>query len=357
MSTDTFSQRKIIHIDLDAFFASVEQRDNPDLKGKPVLVGGRPEQRGVVAAASYEARHFGIHSAMPMKTAVRLCPDAIILPARKSHYQQVSKQIREIFFRFTDLVEPVALDECFLDVTQNKPGIPYATEVAKTIKAQILEDLSLTASAGVAPNKFLAKIASDMDKPDGLYVIRPHEVEGFLRDLPVSKLWGVGPVTEKQLDNLGIRTIGQLRDQPKELLVRKFGKVGVNFYNLARGIDERPVDAEGKRKSISREITFPTDLLVVEQMVEELRGLSEGVAKDLGAGGLKGRTITLKVRYPDLKIQTRSQTLPVGVDDKERIFQTALELLEKTETEQGVRLLGIGLSHWEEYDSLQLQLF
>ena len=357
MSRDTFSKRKIIHIDLDAFFASVEQRDHPDLKGKPVLVGGKPDVRGVVAAASYEARHFGVHSAMAMKTAVRLCPDAIILPVRKSYYQDVSKQIRAIFYRFTDLVEPLALDECFLDVTQNKPGIPFATQVAKNIKAQILEELSLTASAGVAPNKFLAKIASDMDKPDGLFVIKPHQVEEFLKDLPVNKLWGVGPVTEKGLSKLEIRTIGQLRRQPLELLVRKFGKVGVNFFNLARGIDERPVDARGKRQSISREITFPIDLLAVEQMAGELRELSEEVAKDLRAARFKGRTITLKVRYPDLKIQTRSQTLSVGLDDKERIYQTALELLEKIETENGVRLLGIGLSQWEESDSLQLQLF
>ena len=207
-----------------------------------------------------------------------------------------------------------ALDECFLDVTENKPGIPYATQVAKTIKAQILEELSLTASAGVAPNKFLAKIASDMDKPDGLFVIKPHQVEEFLRNLPVNKLWGVGPVTEKGLSKLGIQTIGQLREQPKELLVLKFGKVGVNFFNLARGIDERSVDAGGKTKSISREITFPTDLLAVEQMVGELRDLSKEVAKDLRAASLKGRTITLKVRYPDLKIQTRSQTLSFGLD-------------------------------------------
>ena len=215
----------------------------------------------------------------------------------------------------------------------------------------------MTASAGVAPNKFLAKIASDMDKPNGLFVIKPHQVEAFLRNLPVSKLWGVGPVTERGLYDLGIRTIDELRKQPLELLVRKFGKVGVNFYNLARGIDERPVDAGGRRKSISREITFPTDLLSVEQLVEELQGLSEEVAKDLRTLRLKGRTITLKVRHPNLKIQTRSQTLPVGLDDKESIFQTVLPLLEKIETKGGVRLLGIGLSHWEESDSLQLRLF
>ncbi|MCZ6680676.1 MAG: DNA polymerase IV [Candidatus Poribacteria bacterium] len=355
---DEESRRKIIHIDLDAFFASVEQRDNPELRGKPVLVGGKPEERGVVAAASYEARRFGVHSAMPMKTAVRLCRDAVIVPNRISHYRHVSEQIREIFRKYTDLVEPIALDECFLDVTQNKRGMPYATEVAKSIKAQIRTELSLTASAGVAPNKFLAKMASDMDKPDGLFVIKPHGIEVFLENLPVQKIWGVGPVTEKRLHEMGIETIGQLREISLERLIREFGKVGGDFYHFARGVDDRPVHPREERKSISRETTFATDLFSTEKMKAQLRQLSEDVAQCLQAEGLRGRRFTLKVRYPNLTIQTRSQTLPAASADKEAIFSTAVDLLQKTEAEQfGVRLLGVGVSHWDEENPLQLRLF
>ena len=350
--------RKIIHIDLDAFFASVEQRDRPDLRNKAVLVGGKPEERGVVAAASYEARRFGIHSAMPMKTAVQRCPAAVIVAPRKDHYRKVSGQIRAIFLQYTALVEPVALDECFLDVTQNKHDMPYATKVAKRIKERIRGELSLTASAGVAPNKFLAKIASDMDKPDGLFVLRPNQVADFLQNLPLKKIWGVGAVTERHLRDMGIESIGQLRQASFEVLVREFGKIGAAFFHMARGIDNRPVDPSDERKSLSRETTFASDLFSVEKMKAEIRKLSEAVANISAADGLKGRTVTLKVRYPDLRIVTRSQTLPAGVDTKDSIALTAVELLQKTGAREfGARLLGVGVSHWDEEDSLQLRLF
>ncbi|MCZ6676675.1 MAG: DNA polymerase IV [Candidatus Poribacteria bacterium] len=350
--------RKILHIDLDAFFASVEQRDNPELRGKSVLVGGKPSERGVVAAASYEARRFGVHSAMPMKTAVRMCPEAVIVPSRIDHYREISREIRAIFFQYTDLVEPVAYDECYLDVTQNKHSIPYATEVAKAIKADICSQLSLTASAGVAGNKFLAKIASDMDKPNGLFVIKPHQVEAFLENLPVKKIWGVGPVTEKRLHEMDIETIGQLREISLEVLSREFGKVGGDFYHLARGVDDRPVDPCDDRKSISRETTFAADLFAVEQMKVEIQQLSENVAQFLESEGLKGRTVTLKVRYPNLTIRTRSQTLLAGINDKATIARTAIDLLAKTQAQSlGVRLLGVGVSHWDEENPLQLRLF
>ena len=255
--------RKIIHIDLDAFYTSVEQRDNPKFRDLPVVVGGRPESRGVVAAASYQARRFGIHSAMPMKTALRLCPQLVILPQRMEVYRNLSAQIHKIFLQYTHLVEPVALDECYLDVTHNLKGISTATQTAVTIKQQIQEQMQLTASAGVASNKFLAKIASDMDKPDGLTVIKPHQVDAFLQNLPVSKMWGVGPVTNNQLQQMQILTIGQLRQLSLAELSRRWGRLGVRFYQLARGQDDQSVDPSDDRKSVSRETTFAEDLLAL----------------------------------------------------------------------------------------------
>ena len=283
--------RKIIHIDLDAFYTSVEQRDNPKLRGLPVVVGGHPESRGVVAAASYQARQFGVHSAMPMKTALRLCPQLVVLPRRMEVYRNLSAQIHNIFLQYTHLVEPVALDECYLDVTHNLKGIPTATQTAVTIKQQIQKQMQLTASAGVASNKFLAKIASDMDKPDGLTVIKPYQVDAFLQNLPVSKIWGVGPVTNNQLQQMQILTIGQLRQLSLPELSRRWGRLGVRFYHLARGQDDQLVDPSDDRKSVSRETTFAQDLFSGQQMEEELTQLSGEVWRVLTTERLKGRKV------------------------------------------------------------------
>ena len=350
--------RKIIHIDLDAFYTSVEQRDNPKIRDLPVVVGGRPESRGVVAAASYQARRFGIHSAMPMKTALRLCPQLVILPQRMEVYRNLSAQIHKIFLQYTHLVEPVALDECYLDVTHNLKGISTATQTAVTIKQQIQQQMQLTASAGVASNKFLAKIASDMDKPDGLTVIKPHQVDAFLQNLPVSKMWGVGPVTNNQLQQMQILTIGQLRQLSLAELSRRWGRLGVRFYQLARGQDDQSVDPSDDRKSVSRETTFAEDLFSLSRMEQELADLSAEVAEVLRREELKGKRVTLKVRYPDFKTQTRSQSYVSRWLEEEQIRKTSWELLQQTVAlEKGVRLLGVSVSNWWQENSLQLRLF
>ena len=350
--------RKIIHIDLDAFYTSVEQRDNPKFRDLPVVVGGRPESRGVVAAASYQARRFGIHSAMPMKTALRLCPQLVILPQRMEVYRNLSAQIHKIFLQYTHLVEPVALDECYLDVTHNLKGISTATQTAVTIKQQIQQQMQLTASAGVASNKFLAKIASDMDKPDGLTVIKPHQVDAFLQNLPVSKMWGVGPVTNNQLQQMQILTIGQLRQLSLAELSRRWGRLGVRFYQLARGQDDQSVDPSDDRKSVSRETTFAEDLFSLSRMEQELADLSAEVAEVLRREELKGKRVTLKVRYPDFKTQTRSQSYVSRWLEEDQIRKTSWELLQQTVAlEKGVRLLGVGVSNWWQENSLQLRLF
>ena len=350
--------RKIIHIDLDAFYTSVEQRDNPQLLELPVVVGGRPESRGVVAAASYQARRFGIRSAMPMKTALRLCPQLVILPSRMDVYRQQSAQIRQIFLQYTQLVEPLALDECYLDVTDNLQSIPTATQTAMAIKQQIKEQLQLTASAGVASNKFLAKIASDMEKPDGLTVIKPYQVEAFLENLPVNKMWGVGPVTYEQLQQMQIQTIGQLRQLSLAELNRQWGKLGVRLYHLARGQDDRTVDPSDGRKSVSRETTFAQDLFSLPQIEQELAQLSTEVAQVLRTEKLRGRKVTLKVRYPNFQIQTRSQSQAGGWVEEEQIRQISQGLVQKTAAvEKGVRLLGVGVSSWWQENPRQLRLF
>ena len=350
--------RKIIHIDLDAFYTSVEQRDNPQLADQPVVVGGRPESRGVVAAASYQARRFGIHSAMPMKTALRLCPQLVILPRRMKIYRQQSNLIRDIFRQYTDLVEPVALDECYLDVTHNRQPIPTATETAQAIKQQIKEQLQLTASAGVATNKFLAKIASDMQKPDGLTVIKPQQAEDFLRGLPVNKIWGVGPVTHQLLKERKITSVGQLRQLSLVEMQRLWGKRGLRLYQLARGVDEEPVDPSEDRKSVSRETTFAQDLSSAERMKKELSQLSAEVWQVLTTERLKGRKVTLKVRYADFQIQTRSYSQASGWLAEAEIRQVSHDLLAKTAAvEKGVRLLGLGVSGWWQENKLQLRLF
>ncbi len=338
--------RKIIHIDMDAFFAAIEQRDNENLRGKPVIVGGDPNGRGVVATCSYEARKFGIHSAMPSKTAYQLCPQAIFVFPRFEVYKSVSEQIRKIFYEYTDLVEPLSLDEAFLDVTKNKAGNPSATLIAKKIKQKIYEKTRLTASAGVSFNKFLAKIASDWNKPDGLTVITPKDAPSFIDKLPIRKFWGVGKVTEKKMKQIGVYTGADLKKIPEEKLRHKFGKMGSFIYHMARGEDTRPVNPARERKSLGKENTFAYDLETLEEAQKHIEDLARQLQTLLRKKKIMGRTVTLKVRYGDFSTITRSLTLPHPVDDADSIIACAKELLKKTEAgNRKIRLLGITLSN------------
>ncbi len=338
--------RKIIHIDMDAFFAAIEQRDNENLRGKPVIVGGDPHGRGVVATCSYEARKFGIHSAMPSKTAYQLCPQAIFAAPRFEVYKSVSEQIREIFYEYTDLVEPLSLDEAFLDVTKNKAKNPSATLIAQEIKQKIYEKTRLTASAGVSFNKFLAKIASDWNKPDGLTVITPKDAPSFIDNLPIRKFWGVGKVTEKKMKQMGIFTGADLKRVAEEKLRQKFGKIGSFLYHMARGEDNRPVNPSRERKSLGKENTFPYDLETLGEAQEQIEDLARQLQTSLRKRKIMGRTVTLKVRYLDFSTITRSLTLPHPIDDADSIIACAKELLKKTEAgKRNIRLLGITLSN------------
>ena len=350
--------RKIVHVDMDAFYASVEQRDDPALVGQPLVVGGPPEERGVVAAASYEARRFGIHSAMPMRTALRRCPNLVRIPADFGKYRRVSTQIHAIFEEYTDLIEPLALDEAYLDVTRNKPNIPFGSQVARMIKTDIRRQLQLTASVGVAPNKFLAKIASDLDKPDGFLVVMPGRAEEFLRDLPVSRIPGVGKVNQAKLEELRIYTIGELAASPAEILSQLFGKRGIQLWRLAKGIDDVPVSPVREPKQISQETTFPTDIHDPREMHQVLRELARELSHRLRRRQLKGRVVTLKARYPDFQTVTRSQTQIIQVDEPDPILKLALDLLDRTEaSDRGVRLLGLGMAGFERGKPQQLDLF
>lgn len=338
--------RKIIHIDMDAFYASVEQQDNPAIQGLPVIVGGDPGRRGVVSAASYEARAYGVHSAMPSSQARRLCPQGVFLPVRMQRYREVSDRIFQILREYTPLVEPLSLDESFLDVTGCEKLFGTALQIAKKIKNRIRQDTGLTASAGIASNKFLAKIASDYKKPDGLVEIKPEEVQDFLRKLPISKLWGVGKSTEEVLKGMGIQKVGQLAVFPEEKIERKLGKFGLELIALARGEDDRPVSPESEAKSISQEETFTPDLEHLEQMKKVLLDQAEQVGWELRKQKLKGSTVTVKVRYPDFTLATRSQTLPFPTDQGIEVYRTALKLLSRTEAlQRRARLLGVGISH------------
>ncbi len=336
--------RKIIHIDMDAFFASCEQRDNPELRGKPVAVGGSSD-RGVVAAASYEARKFGVKSAMPGSKARRLCPDLIFVPHRFEVYREVSNQIREIFLRWTPLVQPLSLDEAYLDVTTNAQGEPSATRIAQAIRAEIEATTGLTASAGVSYNKFLAKIASDINKPDGLYVITPAQGPDFVAALPVRKFYGVGPATAAKMERLGIVLGADLRAHDLSFLNRNFGKAGRYYYWASRGIDDRLVNPNQERKSIGAETTFGQDLTSFTACMAALEPLIAQVARYAANRELRGRTVTLKLRYSDFKTITRSRTVPQAVSFAQDIseiisalLQTVMPLL------AGVRLLGVTLS-------------
>ena len=302
--------RKIVHVDMDAFYASVEQRDRPELRGRPVVVGGDPQGRGVVAAASYEARRFGIHSAMPCAQARRRCPAAVFLRPDFARYKETSQAIQAIFHEVTDLVEPLSLDEAYLDVTENDWGEALAGKVALRLKRRIREELALTASAGVGPNKLIAKIASDLDKPDGLVIIPPDQALDFLAALPVRRLWGVGPATARRLEELGAADVTGLRRIPQPELVKHFGRHGAWLYRIARGDDSRPVSPERVAKSRSAETTFPEDITDRAQLVAALEGLAERVGRSLGRLDRSGRTVVLKVRYDDFVTVTRSKTLP-----------------------------------------------
>jgi DNA polymerase-4 len=340
--------RKIVHIDMDAFFAAIEQRDNPDYRGKPIIVGGRPDSRGVVATASYEARRFGIHSAMPSSQARRLCPNAIFVRPHFDVYGKVSRQIMNILREYTDLVEPASLDEAYLDVTECKKEVTSATLIAKEIKGRIFDSTELTASAGVAPNKFLAKIASDMNKPDGLTVIPPKRVRDFLGSLPVGKVPGIGKVTESRMHNIGLFTLEDIQQKTKGELVAQFGKAGNWFYEIARGIDRREVAPERVTKSVGCEDTFAYDLHDLSEMDSELSELAGRLAERLGKRDYRGRTITLKVTYGDFKKITRSSTQDEYVNDKATLQNVAVSLLRNTEaSERPVRLLGISVSNFE----------
>jgi DNA polymerase-4 len=340
--------RKIVHIDMDAFYASVEQRDEPRLRGQPVVVAWRGA-RSVVCAASYEARKFGIRSAMPAVRAARLCPDAVFVPPDFTRYRAVSHQVREIFKRHTDLIEPLSLDEAYLDVSQNKTGLPTATQVARSIRDEVRAELNLTASAGVAPNKFLAKIASDWKKPDGLFVIQPEEVDSFLLPLAVGRLPGVGKVTEEKLESLAIRTIADLRRMERETLEAHFGRYGVRLYELARGIDESPVIPDRPTQSISAEDTFERDVLLTETE-PVIRRLAEKTWEAAQKESRVARTVVLKLKTSQFKILTRSHTPSSPPSSCEELTRVALSLRERVglDSEQRFRLVGVGLSNFRD---------
>ena len=342
--------RKIIHIDMDAFYASVEQRDNPELRGKPLVVGGLPEGRGgVVATASYEARKFGIRSAMSSKQALQLCPQAVFVRPRFAVYKEVSKHIREIFSRYTDLIEPLSLDEAYLDVTEDKLGVGSAIEVAQQIKQAIQDELNLTASAGVSINKFVDKIASDINKPNGLKFIGPSAIESFMEQLPVEKFHGVGKVTAEKMKKQGLHTGADLKKLTEDELVNSFGKAGRFYYQIVRGIDNRPVQPHRETKSMGAEDTFAYDLTEPDEMHTELDKIAQTVADRLSRYNLKGRTVTLKVKYSSFKQITRNHSLTYPVGDVDTLSRIAKELLAATDLEEvKIRLLGISVSNFGE---------
>ena len=345
---EQYKQRKIIHIDMDSFYASVEQRDNPSLKGKAIAVGGSPEGRGgVVATASYEARKFGVHSAMSSKRALQLCPHLIFVYPRFAAYKEVSRHIREIFRRYTDLIQPLSLDEAYLDVTEDKLGIGSAIDIAMEIKQAIKDELNLTASAGISINKFVAKVASDMDKPDGLTFIGPSKVEKFIEQLPVEKFHGVGKVTAEKMKIRGLHKGADLKKLTEGELVHLFGKSGHFFYKIVRGIDHRSVQANQETKSIGAEDTFSEDLELLTQMNEELRKIAGIVYNRMEQHRLYGRTLTIKIKFSDFKQITRSRSFQEPIRELETIISIAEELLVAADiADKKVRLLGISVSNF-----------
>jgi len=350
--------KKIIHVDMDAFYASVEQLDNSQLLGKPIAVGGGSE-RGVVAAASYEARKYGVKSAMPGVIAKRLCPEIIFVKPRFERYKELSFKIREIFFDYTDLVEPLSLDEAFLDVTENKKNISSATRLAKEIRTRIFQEVGLKASAGISINKFTAKIASDINKPNGQKTILPEDVISFLEELPINKFFGIGKVTAQKMHSLGIFNGKDLKKQSIEFLTRNFGKSGNHFYQIVRGIQYSEVKPNRIRKSIAAERTFTNDIYSIDQIKEKLDSISVELEKRIKKSNVKGKTITLKIKFNDFTIQSRSKTTDYWITTKQEINEIITGLIEQKEIDKPVRLLGISLSNLfiaEKYPDIAIQL-
>ncbi|HLS30532.1 MAG TPA: DNA polymerase IV [Flavobacteriaceae bacterium] len=338
-------QRKIIHVDMDAFYASVEQRDRPELRGKPIAVGMNSD-RGVITTASYEARIFGVGSAMSSKVAKRRCPDLIFVPPNFEKYRQVSRQIRRIFYEYTDLVEPLSLDEAYLDVTQNKKGNPSATLIARQIRQEISDKTGLTASAGISINKFLAKIASDIDKPNGQTTITPEEINDFIEGLEIYKFHGVGKVTTQKMYSLGIFTGEDLKTKSLAFLKEHFGKPGEHYYDMARGVDLSPVQPHRIPKSLSAEHTFSENISSEIFMFERLKEIADSVEQRLAKNNLKGKTLTLKIKYSDFSIQTRSKTVDKFISTKGTILALAKGLLYQDKMKDSVRLLGLSVSNF-----------
>jgi DNA polymerase-4 len=336
--------RKIIHIDMDAFYASVEQMDNPELRGKPLAVGGG-ETRGVVSAASYEARKFGVKSAMSGMQAKRNCPELIFVRPRFDRYSEISKQVRKIFYDYSDKVEPLSLDEAYIDVTENKKGNPSATLIAKEIRERILNEIGLTASAGISINKFIAKVASDCNKPNGQKTVNPEDVMQFLEDLDIRKFYGVGKVTAEKMYHKGIFTGKDLKTKSEDYLEENFGKSGRSYYYIVRGIHTSEVQPNKTRKSLAAERTFNENLSSEIFMLEKLNHIAEEVSKRLNKSQVAGKTVTLKIKYSDFTLQTRSKTLPYFISDKSVILETAKDLLYQDKLNNSVRLLGISLSN------------
>ena len=351
--------RQIIHVDMDAFYASAEQLDNPDLAGKTVIVGGSPKKRGVVSAASYEARKFGVHSAMPMSQAIRLCPDAIVLPVRMERYAELSQQVQAIFENFTPEIEPISLDEAFLDVTGCTQLFGSAEKIGRAIKRQIKEQLGLVASVGIASNKFLAKLASDLDKPDGFVIITEENKRQILDPLPVSKIWGVGKVTEKALKSKGVNTIKQLRQAPPQVLQGILGDQAPHMLRLAQGIDNREVESNREAKSISSEETFAADITDKNILLSVLLNQVEDVAQRLRTNNLEARTITLKLRYEDFRTITRSTTFDCPTNTTKTLWEQVKDVFLKWHKKSAgpLRLLGFGASGLQRQGNGQQQLF
>ena len=351
--------RQIIHVDMDAFYASAEQLDNPDLAGKAVIVGGNPKKRGVVSAASYEARKFGVHSAMPMSQAIRLCPDAIVLPVRMERYAELSQQVHAIFENFTPEIEPISIDEAFLDVTGCTQLFGSAEKIGRAIKRQIKEQLGLVASVGIASNKFLAKLASDLDKPDGFVIITEENKQQILDPLPVSRIWGVGKVTEKALKSKGVNTIKQLRQAPPQVLQGILGNQAPHMLRLAQGIDNREVESNREAKSISSEETFAADITDKNILLSVLLNQVEDVAQRLRTNNLEARTITLKLRYEDFRTITRSTTFDCPTNTTKTLWQQAKDVFLKWHKKSAgpLRLLGFGASGLQRQGTGQQQLF
>lgn len=356
--SDNLAIRKIIHIDMDAFYASVEQRDNPELKGKPVAVGGS-RSRGVVAAASYEARKFGVRSAMPSVTAFRRCPDIIFVKPRFEVYKEVSQIIRNIFFEYTDLVEPLSLDEAYLDVTNNKIGLPSATLIAEEIRKKVYESTGLTCSAGISINKFLAKTASDINKPNGFKLIKPDEAVSFIETLKVKDFFGVGKVTAEKMKRMGIHTGLDLKNKSQGFLTKNFGKSGAYYFNICRAIDNREVNPNRIRKSVSIENTYDNDLIDIQDIFTELDVLSKALEKRLSINKIKGKTVNIKIKYADFEQVTRSKTSQSWLSETKEYEPLWKEIMiDSRLTEKPIRLLGLGLSNLntEEKDEQGLQL-